>query len=285
MEDVDISCDTETTEDEGLQDKNRISDLDTSGDDNLHRKRSRTNIKIGKRGDQLVLSEVSVSNKKLEGMKTAQNVELCNVIDIDMHGLTAQGHASAEMNSSSLGSKNKSTADIADTKQTKTQGRKHLNHKKKTKMKNLRKSIFSLSALSSDSDSSMSGLEIFHNHNENQGTQRRYHVSIKSPVKRLFSSQLRVTSPASFDRNSGFPHAENSEMENLCNDSSMVDSDDSNQKTPVRRSKRIAANLKRLAREGTPLGKPLRIMKVLVADTPDSEKGLSIRQKQLKGIL
>ena len=282
VEEVDISCDTETTEDEEIHNQNRISDLETSCDDDPHIKRSRTNIKIGRRGDQIVLREISESNKKDNGIETTQNVGMGS--GLDTHGSTPQGHTSTEDDATNLDHTNQ--LHVASKEQFNTNKRKHLNHKKKSKLKNLRKSIFNLSALSTDSDSSISGPETLHKQDENiEGTQRRYHVSVKSPVKRLFASQLRVTSPASIERNSRFPHADYSDSDNVCVDSSIAKSDDSHQKTPVRRSKRIAANLKKLAREGTPIGKTLKLMKVLVSDTPESEKGMSIRQKQLQGIM
>lgn len=58
-----------------------------------------------------------------------------------------------------------------------------------------------------------------------------------------------------------------------------------NNSTPVRRSRRLAANLRRLLSESSPVGKTSRTSKVLAPDTPDSEKGLTLRQRQLKGLM
>ena len=287
-EEVDISCDTETT-DEDVQNQHRISDLETSCDDDLDR-RSSTNLKLGRKGHQIVLSEVSKGNNNHDHISTSPNVELCN--DLDTHRSRSKGHRTGGLDGD-LGNSDVQPCETDSPKgatenevQYNTNKRKHLNHRKKAKLKNLRKSIFNLSALSTDSDSPISGPELPHQHNDNtEGTQRRYHVSVKSPVKRLFTSQLQVTSPALIERrNSVFPTAAHSDNSSL---TSLANSDDStsNQHTPVRRSKRIAANLKRLATDGTPVRNTLALMEVLVADTPESDKGLTIRQKQLKGIL
>lgn len=63
------------------------------------------------------------------------------------------------------------------------------------------------------------------------------------------------------------------------------DTNANNSSTPVRRSRRLAANLRHLLAESSPVGKMSRTSKVLAPDTPDSEKGLTIRQRQLKGLI
>lgn len=168
-----------------------------------------------------------------------------------------------------------------------TKKRKRVRHRKTSKLKNVRKSVFNLSAISADSDSSYSPAHLGNKNSDTvfEGTQQRRSASMTSPVKMLFTKKHNSSCTIGTKGREIISPTDYSDSDNLATNKNLSSTESSYTQSPVRRSSRIAANLKHLVREGTPMEKRSKFMRVLVPDTPDSEKGWSIRQKQLKGII
>ena len=322
-EDVDISCDTETTEDERAEIHPKISDIETSCDDHNVRKQIlvRSKRKCGHRYTDLGASPESHAHDTHIDLRKISIGKSCNFEPNDDHhdirsktdindkscenrteleGVSSssciQWGRESENNlvSSSSGLEQLDGKNLGATNKAK----RRRNRKRKTcNLKTVLQSRFNLSAISTDSgaittdsDSSDSVLEMQDNLDITLNRRRKC-TDVKSPVKRLFATQLDAVSPVSLKKKPLCQSASNMDNEVLLLGSCSIDtipntesSDFSDVSTPLRRSSRIAANLRQLAAVGTtPLSKLDRVMIVLAPDTPDSEKDWTLRKRQVKG--
>ena len=325
-EDVNISCDTETTEDERNDVNPKISDFETSCDDrDVHMRDSLNPIALRQAKTSFGLSErnrVEIG----DGCNTRNhNVSSCGA---DMHahthnssgnGNTPGGKEIATDSDSIIldcadiqngGSSSINCAHGCREQESKSDSSMssngwdglpgvHVGATHKTKRKKVRKtsnlktvlqSRFNVSAISTDSESSFLAMEMHDTPNAGRKVRRK----MTSPVKRLFASQLVQEShiPLNSKRKSNGKSVPSLPKEGLelgnCSIETIPNSEISDAcevSTPLRRSSRIAANLRQLVTVGTtPLSKIEKALKVLVPDTPDSEKDWTMRKRQVKGL-
>ena len=321
-EDVNISCDTETTEDERNDVNPKISDFETSCDDrDVHMRDSLNPIALRQAKTSFGLSErnrVEVG----DGCNTRNhNVSSCGA---EMHAHTRNSFRNGNTpggeeiatdcdsivldcaDKQSGGSSSLNCAHGCREHESKSDSSKdddgplvvHIGATHKTKRKKARKSNLktvlqsrlNVSAISTDSESSFSAMEMHDTPNAGRKVRRR----MTSPVKRLFASQLVQEShiPLNSKRKSNGILVSSLPKESLelgnCSIETIPNSEISDAcevSTPLRRSSRIAANLRQLVTEGTtPLSQIEKALKVLAPDTPDSEKDWTMRKRHLKGL-